>query len=811
MDDVIEAPAHGYRSTALSRHLSFAVDGMTCAGCATRVETVLARMPGISNVGVNLASERAAIDLDPHQATEQDIAKAIAEAGYRVPEAKVDLVLEGMTCASCASRIEDALAAVPGVVAAPVNLASETAAITVHDGMTSAEDLIEAVRRAGYDAHPVAGRSAEEERQARRRRHDLITFSVSAMLTLPLVAQMIWELLGVEWALPPMVQLLLATPVQFWAGWRFYLGAWGALKAFTGNMDVLVALGTSAAYGLSLFNTLWPELGGGSLYYEASAAVVTLVLLGKWMENKAKHGTTAAIRALMELRPETARIIRDGSEIEVPVTQVVSSDMVVIRPGERIPVDGLVVDGASHVDEALITGESMPVEKRRGDGVTGGSINGEGLLRIEATTVGSDSLLSRIIAMVQGAQGSKAPVQRLVDRIAAIFVPIVLTIAAATFTAWWAVGGELSFAIINAVAVLVVACPCALGLATPTAIMVGTGVAARAGILIKDAEALERAHRVTAVVLDKTGTLTEVRPSVAAVEAADGDADELIRLAAAAEQGSEHPLAKAILADAGARDLRIPAVNDFKAVPGSGLTATVENRSLVVGNRHLIHGTGISTAPLEDIAAAQESQGLTVMWVAQSAPEATLLGSIAVGDSLKATAIDAVRRLNDGNIETIMLTGDNRRSADKVARAVGVDHVVAEVMPQDKADEVNRLRRDGKVVAMVGDGINDAPALAEADIGIAMGTGTDVAMHTAGITLMRGDPTLIASAIDVSKVTYGKIRQNLFWAFIYNVIALPLAALGFLNPMIAGAAMALSSVSVVTNSLLLKGWRPGGG
>lgn len=810
MDDVTPITAPGEYSTTSLRHLSFAVDGMTCAGCASRVEKVLAGLPGISNVGVNLASERADIDLDPRQATEQDITKAIAGAGYQVPEIQVNLVLEGMTCTSCATRIEKALSAVPGVIAAPVNLATEMAAVTVHDGMASPEDLIETVRRAGYDAHPAAAISTEEDRQAQRRHHDLVVFSVSAALTLPLVGQMIWELLGVEWALPPVVQLLLATPVQFWAGWRFYRGAWGALKAFTGNMDVLVALGTSAAYGLSLFNVLWPKLGGGALYFEASAAVVTLVLLGKWMENRAKHGTTAAIRALMELRPETARVIRDGSDIEVPVSRVVTGDLVVVRPGERIPVDGLVVDGASHADEALITGESMPVEKGPDDPVTGGSINGEGLLRIEATTVGIASVLSRIIAMVQGAQGSKAPVQRLVDRIAAIFVPIVLTIAAATFIAWWSIDGDLPTAIINAVAVLVIACPCALGLATPTAIMVGTGAAAEAGILIKDAEALERAYRVSAVVLDKTGTLTEGRPSVTAIEAADGDADELIRLAAAAEQGSEHPLAKAILDDAGKRDLRLPIVSDFKAVPGGGLTATVENRSLIIGNRQLIHGAEISTTSEEERAESQESQGLTVMWVGQRAPEAKLLGSIAVGDSLKATAVDAVRRLNDGDIETVLLTGDNRRSAQEVARTVGVDHVVAEVLPQDKADEVSRLRRDGKVVAMVGDGINDAPALAEADIGIAMGTGTDVAMHTAGITLMRGDPTLIADAISVSKATYGKIRQNLFWAFVYNVIALPLAALGFLNPMIAGAAMALSSVSVVTNSLLLKNWRPGG-
>ena len=527
------------------------------------------------------------------------------------------------------------------------------------------------------------------------------------------------------------------------------------------------------------------------------------------MESRAKRGTTAAVRALMKLRPETARVMRGGSEVEVPASAVAHGDVVVIRPGERMPVDGVVLEGASQMDESLITGESLPVPKAAGDPVTGGAINGEGLLRVRATTVGAESVLSRIIKLVQGAQASKAPIQKLVDRISAVFVPVVVLISVTTFVAWWSVGTDLSTAIINAVAVLVIACPCALGLATPTAIMVGTGSAAAAGILIKDADVLERAHRTTTVIFDKTGTLTEGRPTVSGAVALDGDADGLIRLAAAAQQGSEHPLARAILQRAGTAAGALPPVTGFRSVAGRGLIATVQGRKLVIGNRRMMAEQGIATEPLEDWAEAAEAEGRTAMWVAEKTPEPRLLGLIAAGDAVKPNAARAVARLGARGIETVMLTGDNARSAAAVAEEVGVGRVVAEVLPENKAGEVARLKSDGRIVAMVGDGINDAPALAAADIGIAMGTGTDVAMHTAGITLMRGAPELVADALSVSRATYNKIRQNLFWAFVYNIIALPLAAMGYLSPVIAGAAMAMSSVSVVSNSVLLRRWRPG--
>ena len=790
---------------SVEQRVSLPVHGMTCASCASRIERVLGKLPGIAAAAVNLASERADVAYDGAAVTPGDIAGAIARAGFTVPPENLELLVEGMTCATCSGRVEKVLGKVPGVVSARVNLATERAAVTVEGGQADLADLIAAIEKAGFGAKAVAGTgdgAAEEADLALRSRADMVVFTVSAVLTVPLVAQMVWMMAGVSWEIPPLVQLVMATPVQFWAGGRFYRAAWGALKALTGNMDLLVALGTSAAYGLSLYNVFAGTDAGGGLYFEASAAVITLVLLGKWLESRAKRGTTAAIRALMQLRPETARVVRDRREVEIPAAAVASGDEVVVRPGERMPVDGVVVDGASHMDESLITGESLPIAKGAGDTVTGGAINGEGLLRVRATTVGAESVLSRIIGLVQGAQASKAPVQKLVDRIAAVFVPAVIAVAAATFLVWWLAGADLSGALINAVAVLVIACPCALGLATPTAIMVGTGAAASAGILIKDADALEQAHRTTTVVLDKTGTLTEGRPAVAGVIAMDGDETALMRLAASAQQGSEHPLAHALL---DAVSERSP-VDEFTSLPGRGLAATVEGRPLVIGNRRLMAGEGIGVEPLEDRAAAFETAGLTVMWVAEGT---RLLGIVAVGDTVKAGAAGAVARLRSAGVDTVMLTGDNARSAAAIAAEVGVGRVVAEVLPADKAGEIERLKAAGGTVAMVGDGINDAPALAAADIGLAMGTGTDVAMHTAGVTLMRGDPALVADAISVSRATFGKIRQNLFWAFVYNVVAIPLAAAGYLSPVIAGAAMALSSVSVVSNSLLLRRWRPG--
>ncbi|MBL6933043.1 MAG: copper-translocating P-type ATPase [Rhodospirillales bacterium] len=796
----------------LKSSVSLPVEGMTCATCASRIERVIAKLPGIDQANVNLATEHANVSFDPAVVCAAEISAAIVRAGFRVPPQTYEIAIEGMTCASCSGRVEKALGKLAGVNSAAVNLATEKATIYVETGVAGPADLIRAIEKTGFGARLITGDDAQfaaEERQAKARaRHDLMVFTGAALLTAPFMVQMVAMLAGRDFTLSPLVQLLLATPVQFVAGARFYKPAWAALKAGSGNMDLLVVLGTSAAYWLSVAMMMSPELGAdGHLYFEAGAAVITLVLLGKLLETRAKRGTTAAIRALMDIRPETARVLRDGAEVEVPSTLVLSGDVVIVRPGERLPVDGEVIDGVSQCDESLITGESLPVAKGIGDPVTGGAINGEGLLRIRTTTVGAQSALARIINLIQSAQATKAPVQRLVDKIAAIFVPAVVAIAAVTFGGWMLMGNvDTPTAIINAVTVLVIACPCALGLATPTAIMAGTGSAARFGILIKDAEALERAHRIDTVVLDKTGTLTEGRPSVRDIVALDGDKDNLILLAASAQQGSEHPLAHAVLDYAPKGDLK--SLKAFKSHPGRGLEAELDDITLLIGNRRLLSDEGVVFDAVEDDAVAFEEGGATVMWVATRLPEIRLLGLIAVGDSIKANAAAAVKHLKSQGIEVVMLTGDNARSAAKVARDVGIERIIAEVLPEDKAREVDSLRAGGRTVAMVGDGINDAPALAAADVGIAMGTGTDVAMHTAGITLMRGDPELIAAAIGVSGATYSKIRQNLFWAFIYNIIGIPLAAAGMLSPVIAGAAMAMSSVSVVSNSLILKRWKP---
>jgi Cu+-exporting ATPase len=609
--------------------------------------------------------------------------------------------------------------------------------------------------------------------------------------------------------LPGWLQWLLATPVQFWLGARFYRAGWKALLAGTGNMDLLVAIGTSAGYALSLYHLF--AAGPGEmphLYFEASAVVITLVLLGKWLETRAKRQTTEAIRALQALRPEQARVRREGRELEVPVEAVRLGDEVIVRPGERIPVDGEVLEGRSHADESLITGESLPVAKAAGDRVTGGSVNGEGVLAVRTTAVGAETTLARIIRLVESAQARKAPIQRLVDRVSAVFVPVVIGIAAIALLGWGFATGDWTQATLNAVAVLVIACPCALGLATPTAIMAGTGVAARAGILIKDAEALEIAHSVRTVAFDKTGTLTEGRPALVAVFPAPGiDDKQALALAAALQQGSEHPLAKAVLVAAGDRSVVVPAATDVRALAGRGIEGHVGDGKLLLGSTRLMQESGVDLAPLAARASELENEGRTVSYLAEAGSR-RLLALLAFGDALKPSAATAIERLRELGVRTLLLTGDNRRAAQAVAARLGVDSVEAEVLPADKARIVEALRGPGGKVAMVGDGINDAPALAAADVGIAMSTGTDVAMHAAGITLMRGDPVLVRDAIDVSRHTYAKIRQNLFWAFVYNVVGIPLAAFGLLNPVIAGAAMALSSVSVVTNALLLKRWRP---
>ncbi|MSO89524.1 MAG: copper-translocating P-type ATPase [Rhodospirillaceae bacterium] len=804
------APAAATRARPSGTTVSLPIEGMTCASCVARVERALLRVAGVGKASVNLASERADIEFEGSVTGPTALAAAIEAAGYTVPRRSIDLKIEGMTCASCVGRVERALQRVPGVFAAEVNLANERARITLPQFGVAPADLIKAVEAAGFGASPaaegVAQSEADEEIEAQRKaRREFIRLDIAAALTLPLVFEMVLHLIDRPLGLPGWLQLALATPVQFWIGGRFYVSAWKALKAGAGNMDLLVALGTSAAYGLSAYLVAAGADHRSSLYFEASAVVITLVLLGKYLEGRAKRGTTAAIRALMKLRPDTARIERDGIERDVAIDDVRLGDIAVIRPGERIPVDGTVIEGESNVDESLITGESLPVAKAPGHAVTGGAINGEGRLRITTTAVGVASTLSRIIRLVEGAQASKAPVQRLVDRISAVFVPIVVVLAAVTFLAWWFFTADLEAGMIAAVSVLVIACPCAMGLATPTAIMVGTGASARAGILIKDAEALERAYRTSIVVFDKTGTLTEGRPAVTEIIAAAADSAQVLTLAASAQQGSEHPLASAILAKARDAGLALSPVADFRSLPGRGIAARVSGRDLRMGNRRLMTEIGVDLGSFETAAAAQEEQGRTVMWLAEATPP-RLLGLIAAGDPPKATAAAAVRALQRLGVQVVMLTGDNRRTANVIAGKIGVDRVIAEVLPEGKAEEVARLRASGAVVAMVGDGINDAPALAAADVGIAMGTGTDVAMHAAGITIMRGDPALVADALDISRATYRKIVQNLFWAFIYNVIGIPLAILGLLSPVVAGAAMAFSSVSVVTNSLALSRW-----
>jgi Cu+-exporting ATPase len=621
---------------------------------------------------------------------------------------------------------------------------------------------------------------------------------------------MLLQPFGIHWMLEGWLQLALATPVQFVLGWRFYRAGWKALRAGAGNMDLLVALGTSAAFGLSLYLLFkHADHGMPHLYFEASAAVITLVLLGKWLEVRAKRQTTDAIRALNALRPAAARVLRGDVEIELPVEQVAVGDRVRVRPGERIAVDAQVLDGRSHVDESLITGESLPVLKVAGDRVTGGSMNAEGALTLKTLAVGAETTLARIIRMVESAQAAKAPIQRMVDRVSAVFVPVVLGIALLTLVGWGGATGDWAQAVINAVAVLVIACPCALGLATPTAIMVGTGVAARHGILIKDAQALELAHAVTTVAFDKTGTLTEGRPSLVAVHAAPGQSrDAVLRLSAALQQSSEHPLARAVMAAARTQSMPVPQALESQALPGRGLQGRVDGQVVLLGSARLMHEKGLSAGLLAQEASRLEAEGRTVSWLMRDGGEHTeLLGLLAFGDAIKASAREAVARLHALGIDTLMLTGDNRGSAQAVARELGIRQFRAEVLPGDKAAVVQELRGAGQVVAMVGDGINDAPALAAADVGIAMSTGTDVAMQVAGITLMRGDPRLVADALDVSRRTYATLKRGLFWAFVYNVVGIPLAAVGLLNPVVAGAAMAFSSLSVVGNALLLRRWR----
>jgi P-type Cu+ transporter len=718
-----------------------------------------------------------------------------------------DLPISGMTCASCAGRVERALGKVPGVQSVSVNLANERAHVVVA-GQIDPGVLIAAVDKAGYTATLPQSETATEVDQAQRLQRERLSLLLAIALALPLVLPMLVEPFGLHWMLPAWVQFALATPVQFIFGARFYIAAWKAVRAGAGNMDLLVAIGTSAGYGLSIYEWLSAHPGmAPHLYFEASAVVIALVLLGKYLESRAKRQTASAIRALEALRPERAIRVNGGREEDVAINALALNDLVLVKPGERFPVDGEVVEGQSHADEALISGESLPVPKQPGDSVTGGAINGEGRLLVRTTALGAESVLARIIRLVEDAQAAKAPIQKLVDKVSQVFVPAVLVLALVTLVGWWLYGASLETAIINAVAVLVIACPCALGLATPTAIMAGTGVAARHGILIKDAEALERAHAVSAVVFDKTGTLTSGTPKIAHLSAVDGNEALLLQQAGALQRGSEHPLAKAVLDACNEQGLVVADVSASQSLTGRGIAGTLDGRQLALGNRRLLEESGLNAGDLAESAKAWEAEGRTLSWLIEQGAQPRVLGLFAFGDTLKPGALEAVHQLKAQHISSHLLTGDNRGSARVVAEALGIDDVHAEVLPADKAATVTELKKTG-VVAMVGDGINDAPALAAADIGIAMGGGTDVAMHAAGITLMRGDPRLVPAALEISRKTYAKIRQNLFWAFVYNLIGIPLAAFGLLNPVLAGAAMALSSVSVVSNALLLKTWKP---
>ncbi|HUS16126.1 MAG TPA: heavy metal translocating P-type ATPase [Chloroflexia bacterium] len=807
------------------------IGGMTCASCVRRVERALTKVAGVQTAAVNLATERATVTYDPAQVDLPQLRAAVEGAGYTVPMAEAILPIDGMTCASCVRRVEKALAKLPGVETAGVNLATEQATVRFNPAMVGRNEFQQAVERAGYGLRraqaasggPVAGAETDAGADKARREHELILLrnkcAVSLAAGIVIMAGMFlplpWTMTERYWAM-----LVLATPVQFWAGWGFYTAAWRAARHLATNMNTLIAVGTSAAYFYSVFVTLFPDalrVAGvmPEAYYDTSTLVIGLILLGRYFEARAKSRTGDAIRKLMGLVPPTARVVRGDTEVDLPLEQVQVGDILRVRPGDKVPVDGVVQAGRSSVDESMLTGESLPVEKAPGAAVIGATLNKTGSFTFRATRVGRDTALAQIVRMVEEAQGSKAPIQRLADTISSYFVPAVLVLSVLTFLAWYALGPEpkFTYALVATIAVLIIACPCALGLATPTAIMVGTGKGAEFGVLIRGGEALESAHKITAIVLDKTGTLTRGKPAVTDVLTVPGITEsELLRLAASAERGSEHPLGEAIVSRATELALPLATTTAFQALAGLGIAATVDGRELLLGNTRLLETYGIHLDGLGDQAAALAAQGKTPMYVAADGQAA---GVIAVADTLKPESAEAVRELQALGLEVWMLTGDNAATAQTIAQAVGIHNVLAEVLPAQKADKIRELQAQGKVEAMVGDGINDAPALAQADLGVAIGTGADVAMEASDITLVGGDVRGVVTAIALSRRTIGTIRQNLFWAFFYNVVLIPVAAgvlfplFGLLlNPIMAGAAMAMSSVSVVTNSLRLRGFRP---
>jgi len=788
--------------------INLPVTGMTCAACASRIEKTLNKLEGVDKANVNFAVEKVTLEYHPNQVGVDDFIQTIRNIGYDIGTEKVELKIGGMTCAACASRVEKQLNGLKGVIKAGVNIATEKGTVEFMPTEIKIQQLRKAVESIGYTADLAEENNEDKERRQREGEitHQRNLFIGSAILSIPLLISMFAHIL--EWAwypeilISPWVQWLLATPVQFVAGWQFYRGAYLNLKHGSANMDVLVAMGTSAAYFYSVVNTFI----GGPLYYETAAILITLILLGRLLEAAAKGRTSEAIKKLMGLQAKTARVIRDGQEMDIPVDEVVLGDVIVVRPGEKIPVDGKVIEGTSAVDESMLTGESIPVDKNAGDEVIGATINKHGAFKFEATKVGKDTALAQIVKVVEDAQGSKAPIQRMADIISGYFVPVVVVIAVITFLIWYFIvtPGNLPVALINFTAVLVIACPCALGLATPTSIMVGTGKGAETGILFKGGEHLEKAHKLNAIVLDKTGTITKGEPEVTDVVSLDGTKEEdLLVLAGAVEKNSEHPLGQAIVKKA-QEDAKLPETDHFNAVPGHGIEAQVGGKEILIGNTKLMIDRGIDVSGFEEQKARLEDEGKTAMLMAV---DGRASGLIAVADTVKQYSKVAITELKKMGIEVYMITGDNRRTANAIARQVGVDNVLAEVLPEDKAKEVQKLKDAGKHVGMVGDGINDAPALATADIGMAIGTGTDVAMEAADVTLMRGDLRSIVAAVQLSKATMRNIKQNLFWALIYNTIGIPVAAIGLLNPIIAGAAMAFSSVSVVTNALRLKRWR----
>jgi Cu+-exporting ATPase len=823
-------------SSAKEERWILPVEGMTCASCVARVEKALARVEGVSRASVNLATKAASVTADPKRAAPEKLVSAIRDCGYEVPLEKTEFPVEGMTCASCVSRVEKALASVPGVLSASVNLATQSATVSFVPGVADMDALRAAVEETGYSV-PAGGTGEDPvERQERMQRGEerslFARLRAGFLLGIPLFLLAQWEMIAGPGGFPlspfasALLQLALVTPIQFYVGSRFYRGAWNAARHGTTDMNTLVALGTTVAYAYSVVATFFPGLfavrgSAPHVYYETSAAIIVLVLVGRYLETRARGKMSEAVKKLVGLAPKAARVIREGSEVDIPLEEVMTGDRVVVRPGEKVPVDGAVEEGASSVDESMMTGEPVPKDKGEGDTVAAGTMNMNGRLVVRAARVGKDTVLARIVRMVQEAQGSKPPIGRLADVIASRFVPSVMAVALLTFAAWWAFGPQprLTYAMLSAISVLIIACPCALGLATPTSIMVGTGKGAEMGILVRNGAALETAHKVNTVVLDKTGTVTRGRPEWSGMRlapdgpfrGAEGER-ELLRLAASAETGSEHPLAGAVVRGAQGEGISLDPPGEFLSRPGHGVRAKVAERLVHVGSARWLQEEGIDAAALLPLARECSESGDTVVFVAVDGMAA---GLVTLADELKEGAREAVGLLRGMGLDVVMLTGDNPKTALAVAARAGIERVLAEVLPDRKAEEVRKIQAEGKVVAMVGDGINDAPALAQADVGMAIGTGTDIAIESGDIVLMSGDLSGVAAAISLSRATLRNIRQNLFWAFAYNVLLIPVAAgvlyphfRVLLSPVLAAAAMGLSSVTVVTNALRLRRFRP---